>query len=140
MSDKKQTDLWANRLVDRQILEEFLEWLKANPPNGNIEIPLIDIQFDKELDRYHGIDRRALDNERKAMLNDYQSLLEGSKKTAPVVAPPSKGGYRRLRVGETRREGDEYYDGKWQPIPKDCRGFMLPEDSFPHRRKQEVRV
>lgn len=58
---------WANCLPHRIAILKFWEWLAAKPANHYRQIGgTIDIE--KELDEYFEIDRKQLDDERRAML------------------------------------------------------------------------
>jgi hypothetical protein len=57
---------WANSLPPRMTILKFWEWLAQESPSFRETANGYDIE--KLLDRYHGIDRIQLDNERRAML------------------------------------------------------------------------
>lgn len=71
-----QIDNWAAKLPERQVIEDFFEYLTSTKRLGQDR--LIDIHFEKELDEYHQVDRRALDKERRGLLRAYQELTEVS--------------------------------------------------------------
>ena len=61
---REMLDRWALWLVDRLVIEEFMEWLQEQYP----DTALLDIHIGHALDRFHRIDQAQLDNERRALL------------------------------------------------------------------------
>lgn len=61
---RKMLDQWAANIDDRRTIEEFLDWLDDKYP----ELERVDMHRDKLLDEFHSIDRKQLDKERRALL------------------------------------------------------------------------
>ena len=63
---RKMLDKWAAKLDERRAIMEFWDWF-LDDQSGNLE----DIGFrdiEKTLDKYHGIDQRQLEKERRDLL------------------------------------------------------------------------
>jgi len=59
-------DRWADKLSERKAIAEFWEWLESGTQGaGSID----DVDIEKTLDQYHGIDKSALDRERRELLS-----------------------------------------------------------------------
>ncbi len=68
-------DRWRENIADRQVIEEFWEWLieqYSDVPNPE-KVCLYDIHISKKLDEFHEIDQRQLDDERRALLASHLS-------------------------------------------------------------------
>lgn len=70
MSEVKQIENWAAMMPDRQVIEEFMEYLMGKCG----ETRLIDIHVDRELDEFHKVDRKALDRERRELLDQMRQV------------------------------------------------------------------
>jgi hypothetical protein len=66
-------DKWRSTQSDRQTLADFWEWL-TDHNDGTVYV--WDINVDKAIDEYHGIDRTQLDRERRALLEQQRRLNE----------------------------------------------------------------
>ena len=74
---REMLDKLSNNSADRQCIEEFIEWLAEKElPN----VQLIDIHLSKRLDEYHGIDRKQLEEERRALLDHQRALTAAANK------------------------------------------------------------
>jgi hypothetical protein len=62
---------WADNLTDRQVITEFFEWLERHHTGKST----FDMDIEKILDAYHKIDRKQLDDERRATLDEVRKPL-----------------------------------------------------------------
>lgn len=68
-------DKLSDNMHDRHVIEEFLEWLQNDWLQSQEKYTndrIIDIHIPKVLDEYHGIDRKELERERRALLKQLQ--------------------------------------------------------------------
>lgn len=67
VSKPNRTELkhWSDNLKDRQCITDFWDWLCE----ANGEVELLSINIEEILDRYHNIDKRQLEKERRALLS-----------------------------------------------------------------------
>lgn len=56
---------WGDKLEERRYIEDFFDWL-INLGDAS----LYDININKSLDEYHGIDRKQLEAERRQLLEE----------------------------------------------------------------------
>lgn len=61
---RKMLHKWAKCINDRRTIEEFLDWLDCKYP----ELERTDMNRDKLLNEFHGIDAKQLEKERRALL------------------------------------------------------------------------
>lgn len=62
-------DTWGENLTERRIIEEFWEWLLSrHSTDGVITHDVKDVDISKELDLFHGICRKRLEDERRELL------------------------------------------------------------------------
>ena len=62
--NREMLDKWAAALGDRRVITEFFEWLARTYAGKHPE----DIDIERALDCFHGIDRAELDRERTALV------------------------------------------------------------------------
>lgn len=61
-------DRWGAFLSERQQIQNFWEWLLEKYGSNGARVSLYDIHMERELDEYHEIDQRQLDNERRQLI------------------------------------------------------------------------
>ena len=71
---REMLERWAARLDDRRTITEFWEWL-----NGDNWPDEVDLDIEKALDQFHGIDRAQLDRERRELLDAHNADLDGRR-------------------------------------------------------------
>lgn len=65
---------WAAHLEDRRTISEFFEWLLDKYSRVEGHNYLYDINIEKELDEFHGIDQLQLDKERWTLLEQCRTI------------------------------------------------------------------
>jgi hypothetical protein len=73
---REMLDRWASKQDDRKVIAEFFEWLVRTAADTAPE----DVDIERALDNFHGIDRAELDRERRELLADARDALGRGKK------------------------------------------------------------
>jgi len=73
---REMMDRWAARLPDRTTILDFWDWLTKKHAGVKLGLYLDEIDIEKELNEYHEIDKRKLDDERRAALERQRQFSE----------------------------------------------------------------
>ena len=69
---REMLNKWAATQDDRRTIIEFWEWL-----NGDEWPDDVDLDIERALDKFHGIDRAQLDRERRELLDTHNVPVSG---------------------------------------------------------------
>jgi hypothetical protein len=65
---------WADKLDERKLILDFIQQVAED---NDDEVELLDINMEKALDKFHGIDQRQLEAERRQLLKEAQDADAG---------------------------------------------------------------
>lgn len=71
---REMLERWADKLDERKLILDFIQQVAED---NDDEVELLDINMEKALDKFHGIDQRQLEAERRQLLKEAQDADAG---------------------------------------------------------------
>ena len=78
---REMIDKWAEALPDRRTITAFWEWLEERVNRLEQSDSMAHLSIEQELDKYCEIDRKKLEDERRALIPDVTTLQHESEQT-----------------------------------------------------------